>query len=157
RPANSAPPDPAVPVSPTGPGCGHSDRIFCNRRRRRGTYLTVSRWPATGASRTHQTEGEQIMWHTALLVRAGLCLLLGLPAVGSDTPGARLRGGRLPRAIELRGELGYQGNLYTKMPDGSTSSTLRTYEWEGYFVVADGVKYVLDLPIGHDQAEGLRG
>jgi hypothetical protein len=59
--------------------------------------------------------------------------------------------------VRVEGELGYHGNTFSVLGDGTILSTTRWFPWEGYFIEAGGKKYVLDLPAGDRAAERLRG
>jgi hypothetical protein len=57
----------------------------------------------------------------------------------------------------VEGKLGWHGNHFGRLPNGMWITTTMACEWEGYFVVAGGKKYILDLPMGHEGAERLKG
>jgi hypothetical protein len=81
-------------------------------------------------------------------------VLLSIPALS----GQEIRpGGCVRRTIEVEGKLGYQGNAFSRLPNGMLISTTIGFPWEGYFVESGGKKYILDLPIGDEKAERLKG
>jgi hypothetical protein len=90
-------------------------------------------------------------------VFAGLSLLLSIPAQSLARSGQEIRPGGCIRTIEIEGKLGYSGNTFRRLPNGMLVSTLIGFPWEGYFVEVNGKKYVLDLPIGDEKAERLKG
>jgi hypothetical protein len=94
------------------------------------------------------------MWKTLLV----LPLLLNAPAPSSAPPGkAIMPGGCVVQFVEIEGTLGYHGNTFSRLPNGMLVSTTIGFPWEGYFVDAGGKRYVLDLPIGDEKAERLKG
>jgi hypothetical protein len=97
------------------------------------------------------------MWKT-LAALLGIGLLLNAPAPASARPDQTIRpGGCVVRTIEIEGTLGYHGNAFGRLPNGLVITTTIGFPWEGYFVDAGPKRYILDLPIGDEKAERLKG
>jgi hypothetical protein len=98
------------------------------------------------------------MWKILLSALVVVTQLVNAPVPALARDGqTTLPCGCVVRTTEIEGKLGYYGNHFGKGPNGILWMTEMYFPWEGYFIDAGGKRYILDLPIGDEGAERLKG